>query len=55
MEKAKLLEIDYTDHESKCRICFKAFRTDKDRVKITKTIEEKFREVIQKKVNKTAK
>lgn len=53
MDSVKLAEIDYTDHERKCRICFKQFCDEEHRVYISKLIEKKFREVTRSIVNKT--
>lgn len=51
MEGVKAEETDYTDHDRKCRICFKAFGDDEHRVEISKLIEKKFRELTQTIVN----
>lgn len=55
MDSVKIGEIDYTNHEGKCRICFKSFGNDEHRVEISKLIEKKFREVTSTIVNKTKK
>jgi hypothetical protein len=47
MEGIKVDGVDYTDHEKKCRICFKLFGSDEHQVEISKLIEKKFREVTQ--------
>lgn len=47
MEGIKIDKIDYTDHEKKCRICFKLFGNDEHRINISKLIEKKFQEVTQ--------
>lgn len=51
MEGVKMEEINYTDHDRKCRICFKAFGADEHRVEVSKLIEKKFRELTQTIVN----
>lgn len=51
MEGIKVEDIDYTNHEIKCRICFKSFGIAEHRVEISKLIEKKFYDVTQTKVN----
>lgn len=53
MERVKVEDIDFTDHEVKCRLCFKVFSENEHRVEISKVIEKKFKEITQTKVNKT--
>lgn len=53
MEGIKVDDIDYKDHERKCRICFKWFGVDEHRVEITKLVEKKFRDITQLDVNKS--
>lgn len=55
MKGIKFENIDYNNHENKCRICFKLFGVDEHRVEISKIIEKKFREITQTNVNKTSK
>lgn len=44
--------IDYSNHESKCRLCFKQFGSDEHRMQITKPVEKRFRELTNLDVNK---
>lgn len=45
-------KVDYSNHESKCRICFKHFGLDEHRMQITKPVEKRFRELTNSDVNK---
>lgn len=45
-------DVNYSDHESKCRICFKAFGSDERQVVVTKVVVRRFQEITEKKVNK---
>lgn len=47
MEGINVDEIDYSNHESKCRICFKSFGADEHEIAVSKLIEKKFREITQ--------
>lgn len=51
MDRAKVEEIDFREHEKKCRICFKSFNVGEHCVEISNTIEKKFRDVTQTIVN----
>lgn len=52
MEGIKIDCVDYSDHQNKCRICFKPFGVEEHRVDITRLVERKFREITQTDVNK---
>lgn len=52
MDGAKIDEIDFTNHKSKCRICFKLFGTEEHRVEINKRVEKRFRDLMQTDVRK---
>lgn len=54
MEGIKVEYVDYSNHESKCRICFKAFANLEHHEEISKPIEKKFYEVTQTNVNKSS-
>lgn len=51
MEGVKIEDIDYNNHEIKCRICFKIFGEDEHRVEISSLLQKKFYEVTQTNVN----
>lgn len=51
MDEASIEKIDFSNHEQKCRICFKVFGVGEHRVEISKQIKKMFREVTQANVN----
>lgn len=50
MENIKVVEIDFTNHIHKCRICFKSFCLEEHRIQISKVIQKKFKEITQNEV-----
>ena len=52
MERIRTSEINYSNHEDKCRICIKPFGADDHHIAITKSVEKRFHDLTQQNVNK---
>lgn len=52
MEGVYVDDIDYSEHQQKCRICFKPFGAGEHRIEISKLVERRFKEITQMDVSK---